>query len=85
MRNQTSTAILLVVLLLVIPISSISTQGQTSPTEEVRTCEITADWDLSSTVDGSVVDHSYRVSFIPPLEMSDDPTNVDVTLSLIHI
>lgn len=79
MRNQTSTAILLVVLMLVIPISSISTQGQTSPTEEVRTCEITADWDLSSTVDGSVVDHSYRVSFHPPLEMSDDPTNVDVT------
>ena len=47
-------------------------------------CEITAHWDASmDEEDQVIVDHSYRVNFQPPLPISVDPTNVDV--SATHI
>ncbi len=84
MKSRSSFALFLALLTFSITLSSIPTHGQINEFDEQRACEITAHWDASmDEEDQVIVDHSYRVNFQPPLPMSVDPTNVDV--SATHI
>ena len=84
MKSKTFFALFLAFLTFSISLSSMSAYGQINQFDEQRACEITADWNASMDEEGQVVvGHSYRVNFQPPLPMSVDPTNVDV--SATHI
>ena len=84
MKSKAPFALFLALLTFSISLSSIPAYGQINEFDEQRACEITADWSASMDEEGQViVGHSYRVNFQPPLPISVDPTNVDV--SATHI
>ena len=84
MKSKSLFALFLAFLTFSISLSSMSAYGQINQFDEQRACEITADWNASMDEEGQVVvGHSYRVNFQPPLPISVDPTNVDV--SATHI
>ena len=84
MKSKSFFALFLAFLTFSISLSSMSAYGQINQFDEQRACEITADWNASMDEEGQVVvGHSYRVNFQPPLPISVDPTNVDV--SATHI
>tara|TARA_Y100000589_G_scaffold80616_1_gene74419 strand:- start:33091 stop:36099 length:3009 start_codon:yes stop_codon:yes gene_type:complete len=84
MKNKSFLALFLALLTFSISLSSMSAYGQINEFDEHRACEITADWNASlDEEDQVIVGHSYRVNFQPPLPISVDPTNVDV--SATHI
>tara|TARA_B100000683_G_scaffold277946_1_gene341154 strand:- start:12115 stop:15123 length:3009 start_codon:yes stop_codon:yes gene_type:complete len=84
MKNKSFFALFLALLTFSISLSSMSAYGQINEFDEHRACEITADWNASlDEEDQVIVGHSYRVNFQPPLPISVDPTNVDV--SATHI
>ena len=84
MKSKPLFALFLAFLTFSISLSSMSAYGQINQFDEQRACEITADWNASMDEEGQVVvGHSYRVNFQPPLPISVDPTNVDV--SATHI
>lgn len=84
MKSKPFFALFLALLTFSISLSSMSAYGQINEFDEHRACEITADWNASlDEEDQVIVGHSYRVNFQPPLPISVDPTNVDV--SATHI
>ena len=84
MKSKPFFALFLALLTFSISLSSMSAYGQINEFDEQRACEITADWNASlDEEDQVIVGHSYRVNFQPPLPISVDPTNVDV--SATHI
>ena len=84
MKSKSFFALFLALLTFSISLSSMSAYGQINDFDEHRACEITADWNASlDEEDQVIVGHSYRVNFQPPLPISVDPTNVDV--SATHI
>ena len=84
MKSKSFFALFLALLTFSISLSSMSAYGQINEFDEHRACEITADWNASlDEEDQVIVGHSYRVNFQPPLPISVDPTNVDV--SATHI
>ena len=84
MKSKAPFALFLALLTFSISLSSIPAYGQINEFDEQRACEITADWSASMDEEGQVImGHSYRVNFQPPLPISVDPTNVDV--SATHI